>query len=100
MPAMTWTRAASTFLRAFRRCREVAEVLVVAGRVEHARSRRGPLPLVTALRARGLRARRRDDADRDHLRRVIGVVDRCFPGGGNCYRRALVEMALDAGAAT
>jgi hypothetical protein len=26
---------------------------------------------------------------------LIRLVDRGFPGGGNCYRRALLEVALD-----
>ena len=33
------------------------------------------------------------------MRRVIRLVDRFFPAGPNCYRRALVEMAMDSGAA-
>jgi len=30
---------------------------------------------------------------------VIRLVDRCFPSGGNCYRRVLIEIGMDAGAA-
>jgi hypothetical protein len=30
---------------------------------------------------------------------MIAAVDARIPGGSNCYRRALVEMALDASAA-
>jgi hypothetical protein len=30
---------------------------------------------------------------------MIRLVDRLFPGGANCYRRTLLEIALDAGAA-
>jgi hypothetical protein len=30
---------------------------------------------------------------------VIRFVDSLFPSGPNCYRRALVEIAMDAGAA-
>jgi hypothetical protein len=33
------------------------------------------------------------------LRRLIRGVDACLPGGGNCYRRALLEVALDPAAA-
>jgi hypothetical protein len=33
------------------------------------------------------------------LRRLIRAVDGHLPGGGNCYRRALIEMALDASSA-
>jgi len=45
----------------------------------------------------GQRARR--DGERGRLRRLISLVDRCLPDGGNCVRRALLEMALDSGAA-
>jgi hypothetical protein len=37
--------------------------------------------------------------DRCGLRAAIGSVDALLPGGPNCYRRALLEMALDAAAA-
>ena len=30
---------------------------------------------------------------------MIGIIDRAFPSGPNCYRRVLVEIAMDAGAA-
>jgi Transglutaminase-like superfamily len=33
------------------------------------------------------------------LRRAIAAVDARFPDGGNCLRRSLLEIALDAGAA-
>jgi hypothetical protein len=41
----------------------------------------------------------RPERDRRRLQRAISLVDRCLPGGGNCVRRALLEMALDGGAA-
>jgi hypothetical protein len=63
------------------------------------RSRRGPLSLVHQLRLRGRRCRIRPEADRARLKRIIRLVDRCFPSGGNCYRRVLIEIAMDAGAA-
>jgi hypothetical protein len=81
------------------RLTELAEVLAVGVRVDWARSRRGPQSLVTELRARGSRRGPRDTVARARLQRIIGFVDRCFPSGGNCYRRALMEIALDAGAA-
>jgi hypothetical protein len=36
---------------------------------------------------------------RTKLQRLIRFVDRLFPSGPNCYRRALIEIAMDAGAA-
>jgi hypothetical protein len=84
---------------AARFCGDLALVLLTSVRVQLWRSRRGPAPLVAELRARGARRRRRNAVERESLRRVIGAVDRCFPSGGNCYRRALVEIAVDGGAA-
>ncbi|HVV15779.1 MAG TPA: lasso peptide biosynthesis protein [Polyangia bacterium] len=36
---------------------------------------------------------------RARLRRIVSAVDRRLPDGGNCVRRALVEMAMDPAAA-
>jgi hypothetical protein len=51
------------------------------------------------MRARGATATARGPIGRARLRRAIGWVDALAPGGANCYRRALLEIALDAGAA-
>jgi hypothetical protein len=74
---------------------ELVRVLRVLPTVEYGRRRSGPAPLLTALRARGRRGALRSDDERRRLRRVIRLVDRFFPTGGNCYRRALLELALD-----
>jgi len=37
----------------------------------------------------------RSAEERARLRRLISIVDGRLPDGGNCYRRALVEMAVD-----
>ena len=67
--------------------------------VEWRRVKEGPAAAVPKLRARGSAAPRRTPEDRAQLRRLIALVDRFFPGEPNCYRRALLEMSLDAGAA-
>src|SRR5450631_2007492 len=67
--------------------------------VEFGRFRSGPGPLLKSLRLRGSRRPERRPEDRARLRRVIAVVDARFPGGGNCYRRALLEIAVDPAAA-
>jgi hypothetical protein len=41
----------------------------------------------------------RDARARARLQWLIRAVDRLFPSGPNCYRRALVEIGIDAGAA-
>jgi hypothetical protein len=62
--------------------------------------RRGSIHSAVALaRKGGMERRVRSSEDRAGLKRVIGAVDRRLPGGGNCVRRALLEIALDGGAA-
>jgi len=78
---------------------DLVRVLGVLPAVEWGRRREGPGPLVERLRSRGRRARRRAPDAHEDLRRIIRVVDRCLPGEPSCYRRALLEMSLDAGAA-
>ncbi len=60
----------------------------------------GPARVVRVVRWMGRRARKRAEPERRRLQRVIGLVDRVLPGGPNCYRRSLVELALDSGAAS
>lgn len=79
---------------------EACEVILVSLAVNRARVERGPLYLVGELRARGATRLTRDDSERQRLRRLIAFVDRCFPSGENCYRRALVEIAMDGRAAS
>jgi hypothetical protein len=78
---------------------ELGPILLVLPGVEAGRRRRGPGPLLAELRRKGRRSRERDPAARARLQRAIGWVDQQFPGGANCYRRALLEIALDRGAA-
>jgi hypothetical protein len=79
---------------------EVARVLAVLPGVELGRLTSGPAPLVTRLRAVGRgRKHRRTAIERQCLKRAISWVDARFPDGGNCYRRALLEIALDCDAA-
>jgi hypothetical protein len=54
---------------------------------------------VALARSRGIQRAARSPSARLQLRRVIGAVDRRLPGGQNCVRRALLEMALDGSAA-
>jgi hypothetical protein len=68
--------------------------------IEIGRRREGPLALLNEARKRGLQAVHRDPRARLRLQRTIRWVERLvLPGRGNCYRRALLEMALDSGAA-
>lgn len=78
---------------------DVVEVLAVAMLAEYRRVTMGPARLVLMQRARGRMRRERNGNERRRLRTIIGLVDRGFPSGGNCYRRALIELALDSGAA-
>jgi hypothetical protein len=54
---------------------------------------------VPRFRVLGKRRRRRDPQQLARLERVVAIADRLLPGGPNCYRRVLAEIALDAGAA-
>jgi Transglutaminase-like superfamily len=83
----------------FHRIVEVARVLLALPRIELARATEGPAPLVSRLRAEGAGRPARDEAARLRLRRAIASVDARLPGGGSCYRRALLEIALDRDAA-
>lgn len=76
---------------------ELLGVLRVLSLVESARRTQGPRPLLEDLRRRGARAAERSPKRRRCLRRAIAWVDRCL--GANCFRRALLETALDRGAA-
>jgi hypothetical protein len=78
---------------------DLVRVLAVVPYVEWGRKRRGPGPLTATLRKRGAAALARSQERRIVLRKLIGAVDARMPGGPNCYRRALIEMSLDAGAA-
>ncbi len=78
---------------------EVLRVLPVLRVAERARTASSPEEAVAAMRARGERRRARAPQARSRLRLAIRWVDARFPGGGNCFRRTLAELALDRGAA-
>ena len=67
--------------------------------VEWCRRSYGPSRSLSMLRRSGCRRVRRTPGARGALQRRIPAVDACFPGGRNCYRRVLLEVALDSGAA-
>jgi len=77
---------------------ELARVLFAVPRVELHR-RRSSLHHAAALMRKGSSRRLRAPDDRARLRRAIAIVDARLPGGPNCVRRSLLEMALDHGAA-
>jgi hypothetical protein len=80
--------------------RDVASVLACVREVEQARVSESPERTLPRLRARGRMTRKRSTVEQQRLRGVIRFVDRLMPGGDNCYRRVLLEMAVDADAAT
>jgi hypothetical protein len=78
---------------------EAARVLLTLLRVEYGRRRRGTRALVDEMRALG-RARPTPTATQAAVRRrLIEWIDVRSPGGANCYRRALLTIALDPQAA-
>ena len=78
---------------------ELVRVARVAREAERLRMNVGPAEAVATERARGRTGRRRSPRGRRRLRRAIMMVDARWTGGGNCFRRVLIELALDAGAA-
>lgn len=78
---------------------ETARVLASLPVVEIGRRFTGPAPLVARLRSRAMTRRQRDPAAREQLKKIIAWVDARLPAGANCYRRSLLEVALDRGAA-
>lgn len=78
---------------------ELARVSRVVRVADDVRRRESPERAIAAMRERGRREKARGPIGRARLRRAIGWVDALVPGGENCYRRVLVELALDAGAA-
>jgi hypothetical protein len=80
-------------------CLEAVRTALVLPQVELGRHLEGPKTLVDRLRARGRLAARRGPEERARLQRVIALCDRILPGEPSCYRRALLEIRLDAGAA-
>ncbi len=68
--------------------------------VEEARWVEGPAKLVARLRERGMKRDARSPEARHRLVRVIAHLDRWIMREPNCYRRALVRIALDRAAAS
>ena len=85
--------------RACRILLEALRVAVVLPGVEVARRRLGTGRAIDRFRARGRHARFRTAEFRGDLQRVIRVLDRLVPTGPNCFRRVLLEVALDPSAA-
>jgi hypothetical protein len=83
----------------WRRLLEISEAAAVGIHFNSGRFAQGPSELVAEARKMGIRRRNRVEAERKLLQRTIRIVDRLFPSGPNCYRRALIEIAMDAGAA-
>jgi hypothetical protein len=79
--------------------REVVRALGVVREADQLRLNDTPERAVSTMRGRGRPATRRGPIGRARLRRAIGWVDAAFPGGPNCFRRTLTEIALDSGAA-
>jgi hypothetical protein len=67
--------------------------------IDRSRLREGPKPLIERLRLQGLKRRTRGEAERSRLRYAIALAERLRGRKPNCYRRVLMEIAMDAGAA-
>jgi hypothetical protein len=78
---------------------EALSVLTMVSRVDSERATLGPAPLIARMRTESRRRRDRTSDERQRLKRTIAWIDSRLPGGASCYRRALLEIALDRGAA-
>jgi hypothetical protein len=67
--------------------------------IDRSRLREGPKPLIERLRLQGLKRRTRGEAERSRLRYAIALAERLRRREPNCYRRVLMEIAMDGGAA-
>jgi hypothetical protein len=79
--------------------REFIGVLRALVFVERRRRSLSPAAVLDLARARGRSGRARSPLERHRLRRLLRSVDALVPSGGNCYRRALAEIAMDRNAA-
>ncbi|MBS2012477.1 MAG: hypothetical protein JST00_06305 [Deltaproteobacteria bacterium] len=79
--------------------RELARATRLVWLADETRRTTSPERAIERMRERGRREIARGPIGRARLRRAIGWVDALVPGGENCYRRVLLELALDAGAA-
>jgi hypothetical protein len=79
--------------------RELVRVVRIVRDVERRRLEGGPEAIVREARAKGAREKRRGPIGRARLRRAIGWIDAFMRGGPNCFRRTLLELSLDSGAA-
>ena len=78
---------------------ELARIARVFSSVERGFRTEGPAPMLARLRNEGRRAEARNAESRATLQQAIRWVDACVPAGRSCYRRALLEIALDPEAA-
>jgi hypothetical protein len=74
---------------------DLLRVVVLIPEAEVWRRYAGPRRCVAHFRRRGRACAVRSPDSRRRLRRVIRAIDGRLPDGGNCYRRALIEIALD-----
>ena len=74
--------------------RELLRVLRVLPLVEWRRRKTSLHSAVAFARHSSRRHGARSNAARADLQRVIRAVDARMPGGGNCVRRAVLEMSL------
>lgn len=79
---------------------ELVRIACVLPFVEAGTRLTGPRRLVPLARRVGAGRRTRDLRARAELRRLIGGLDARLSGSSRCYRRVLIEIALDRGAAS
>jgi hypothetical protein len=91
-----WLRGVQRFGRLLA---DACRVMAVLWRVEVARRQWGAGRSLAHFRESGRNGRNRNAAARADLQRLIRFVDRLMPGRPNCFRRVLLEVALEPAAA-
>jgi hypothetical protein len=82
-------------VRCVRVTKDALDVRALLREVDEARKAEGPASLVARMRARGLQREPRTPEERRRLARTIAILDRVLMRSPNCYRRALVRLAMD-----
>jgi hypothetical protein len=85
----------SRWRRSWEGLNDLFELLLLLPRIEFRRRTASLHEAVAFARRSGKDNRGREAGRRTDLRRLVSTVDRFFPGGPNCVRRVLLEMAMD-----
>jgi len=99
VPSRLFTRARALLADPVGLARDLRDAARLLREVDADRWNEGPAALVSRMRDRGAKALPRSPESRKRHESVVYRLDQVIAGGPNCYRRALVRLALDPEAA-